>query len=341
MRKRVFAIQCTTMALIASLFVPMLAIAAQNPSQSSAQTSIGKHQSTHNKPAVSHDALQWRPTKQAKLVGRSKRHVKKYPIIVRKVVQVGGIRGNLAATRTVDGRLSTHIYRLPAQSKPAAVVSSFQKQLTGKGYQAVFQCSGKQCGPHFAQVSPGARHASQYFSSNGPVGHYFVAEKSGPAFDRYVVMQISAPSSGKPHALINHIRTQPLQIASIHVSAHQMAQSIHKTGRVALYGIYFATNSAQLQPKSKPTLTQIAKLLANNPKLNLLVVGHTDSRGSFQYNMKLSRRRAKAVVNALVNNYGVDRSRLKPWGDGYTAPRATNRSKRGRARNRRVELVPR
>lgn len=329
------------MALMAGLLVPMLAMAAQNSSETAAQPSTGQHQSTSNKQAAGQSSLQLRPIKQAKLVSRSKRHVKKYPIIVRQVVQVGGIRGNLAATRTVDGRLSTHIYRLPAQSNPSAIVSSYQKRLTHNGYQAVFQCSGQQCGPHFAQVSPGARHASQYFSSKGAVGHYLVAEKSGPAFDRYVVMQISAAGSGKPHALINRIQTQPLQIASIQVSAHQMAQSIHKSGRVALYGIYFATNSAKLQPKSKPTLSQIAKLLANKPKLKLLVVGHTDSRGSFQYNIKLSRRRAKAVVNALVNNYGVDRNRLKPWGDGYTAPRATNRSKRGRARNRRVDLVPR
>ena len=106
-----------------------------------------------------------------------------------------------------------------------------------------------------------------------------------------------------------------------------------------LYCIFFNTDSSQIKPESRPTLSEIAKLMAERPGLRLLVVGHTDSRGTFDYNIDLSQRRAEAVVGALAERYGVERARLKPWGVGYAVPRASNNSDVGKAQNRRVELV--
>lgn len=118
-----------------------------------------------------------------------------------------------------------------------------------------------------------------------------------------------------------------------------MAQQLRTRGKVALYGLFFETDSTRIKPASRSTLAQIAKLMAQQPELKLLVVGHTDSTGTFKYNLKLSRERAHAVVNALVNDYGVDPQRLKPWGVSYAAPTASNDNPIGRSRNRRVELV--
>ena len=69
------------------------------------------------------------------------------------------------------------------------------------------------------------------------------------------------------------------------------------------------------------------------------MVGHTDNVGLFEHNIKLSQDRAAAVVKALVGKYGITSSRLTPFGDGPTAPVASNKSEEGRAKNRRVELV--
>jgi len=69
------------------------------------------------------------------------------------------------------------------------------------------------------------------------------------------------------------------------------------------------------------------------------VVGHTDSVGGFDANMRLSMARAEAVVQVLVSQYGIDPGRLKAHGVGPLVPALTNRSKDGRAANRRVELV--
>lgn len=86
-------------------------------------------------------------------------------------------------------------------------------------------------------------------------------------------------------------------------------------------------------------LDEIARLLRENPELELLVVGHTYNQGGFDYNIDLSRRRATSVTEALVSDYGIERARLTPWGVGYTAPEASNVTEDGRALNCRVELV--
>jgi len=116
---------------------------------------------------------------------------------------------------------------------------------------------------------------------------------------------------------------------------------INATGRAAVYGIYFDTDKAEIKPESGPTLAEIAKLLKNNPTLNLHVVGHTDSTGAFDHNMKLSEARAASVTNTLVAKHGIATSRLAPYGVGPLAPVASNDSEDGRAKNRRVELVKR
>ena len=121
--------------------------------------------------------------------------------------------------------------------------------------------------------------------------------------------------------------------------AASMASEIGKTGRVALYGIYFDFDKADLKPESKPALDEISKLLVQDPQLKLYVVGHTDNVGEIGYNMALSQARAEAVVKALVTGYKIDAVRLKPYGVGPLSPVASNASEEGRAKNRRVELV--
>ncbi len=86
-------------------------------------------------------------------------------------------------------------------------------------------------------------------------------------------------------------------------------------------------------------MPEIAKYLKNNPGVRLYVVGHTDKTGSYDYNLDLSRRRAASVVKALVNRHGIAPARLKPVGVGPVASVASNSSEKGRAKNRRVELV--
>jgi outer membrane protein OmpA-like peptidoglycan-associated protein len=124
----------------------------------------------------------------------------------------------------------------------------------------------------------------------------------------------------------------------VEADASALSQSIAATGKVALYGIYFDTGKSVVKPESNPTLEQIAKLLVQEPKLLLYVVGHTDNVGALEMNLKLSSDRADAVVKALTGR-GVAATRLKPFGAGPMSPVESNRTEEGRAKNRRVELV--
>jgi OOP family OmpA-OmpF porin len=123
------------------------------------------------------------------------------------------------------------------------------------------------------------------------------------------------------------------------VDANSMLNDINAQGRVALYGIYFDFDKSEVKPESDPTLKETSKLLSENPKLNLYVVGHTDNVGDYNYNMKLSQARADAVVKMLVSKYNVDKNRLTSAGVGPLAPLTSNDTEEGKAKNRRVELI--
>jgi outer membrane protein OmpA-like peptidoglycan-associated protein len=118
-----------------------------------------------------------------------------------------------------------------------------------------------------------------------------------------------------------------------------MAQALSKTCRVPVYGIHFATASAELTPSSGPTLQSIADLLAKQPTWQVTIEGHTDSVGGAAYNKDLSERRAAAVKTALVTSYNVPADRLSTTGYGLSRPVETNATLAGRAHNRRVELA--
>ena len=126
---------------------------------------------------------------------------------------------------------------------------------------------------------------------------------------------------------------------NIVANADALGNDIKSTGHAAVYGIYFDTRKSEVKSESQAAQQEVAKMLSSDPGLKLLVVGHTDSVGQLEANMKLSQARAEAVVQALTKNYGVAATRLKAQGAGPIAPVATNRNEEGRAKNRRVELV--
>jgi outer membrane protein OmpA-like peptidoglycan-associated protein len=109
--------------------------------------------------------------------------------------------------------------------------------------------------------------------------------------------------------------------------------------RAEIPGIYFAFNSAELDPASEPALSEMNKLLAKHTDWMLAIEGHTDNIGGDASNLTLSTKRADAVRSALVARYHIAAARLRSAGFGATRPREPNTTIEGRARNRRVELV--
>ena len=112
--------------------------------------------------------------------------------------------------------------------------------------------------------------------------------------------------------------------------------------RVDVYGIYFDFNSDRIRPESEPVLKELDSVMKRHPDWSLGIAGHTDNiGGDGDYNLQLSRRRSEAVRTTLVNRFGIAAERLTSSGYGAGAPKATNDTPEGRARNRRVELVRR
>lgn len=102
-------------------------------------------------------------------------------------------------------------------------------------------------------------------------------------------------------------------------------------------GVYFDTNKSNIKGTSVETLNKLAAILKEYPKTEILVEGHTDSAGSDEYNMGLSKLRAESVTNYLIGQ-GIDNSRFTTKWFGETQPVADNATAEGKSKNRRVEI---
>lgn len=102
--------------------------------------------------------------------------------------------------------------------------------------------------------------------------------------------------------------------------------------------ILFAFSKSDLSDSAKMNLDNLATILKKNPNTNIEIQGHTDSRGTEEYNMGLSLRRANSVRDYLISQ-GIDPSRMTVKGYGETAPAYSNDTPEGMAQNRRVEFL--
>jgi len=110
-------------------------------------------------------------------------------------------------------------------------------------------------------------------------------------------------------------------------------------GKLISYGIYFDVNKDIVKPESYGTISDIAKVLKENPTVNIRIVGHTDNDGSDFQNLDLSKRRAVSVKNSLVSQFAIDGSRIQTDGKGENEPIASNTTSENKAQNRRVEFI--
>ena len=169
-------------------------------------------------------------------------------------------------------------------------------------------------------------------------------EDGGRYYTTFQVVKGNAESwafvEGSGNGMYNvHVVEKEAMRQGVVANADAMAGSIRDTGKVALYGITFDTDKADVKPESGPALAEIVKLLKGDPRLAVYVVGHTDNAGAFDHNVKLSQARAAAVVAVLTTKHGIAAARLTSFGAGPVSPVASNATPEGRAKNRRVEIV--
>jgi OmpA-OmpF porin, OOP family len=269
---------------------------------------------------------------------------------------IGAFMGGAIPTRKLEGAVTTIVYLAPVGRSPLEVLRNYTDALQAEGYTILFEGRGAKelttglgnVTGHKTELGMLGGHSEQRFVAlerRRPEGDVHVAIHALPAeynLGWYTTHGIRTPiERGQVLFRVDVIESRPMEQKMVVVSADSMAQSLGAQGSVSLYGIYFDSGSARVDPASAETLGEIARLLQAQPGLTLLVVGHTDNVGEFDFNRELSQRRAAAVVEALVAGHRVARARLLPFGASFASPKASNRSEEGRAQNRRVELVER
>ena len=262
----------------------------------------------------------------------------------------------------VEGRKTTIYYAIPPGVGTLEAVRQYENELKEKGFEVLFSASGealeKNKGDNMAIEIYGVTPANSNKDYPDKVSITGVDEEKS----HYAAAKLSRPEEGDVYAAVFAIEAAwtaaPLKVAEkqtlvrvdicevkgmqqkmVAVDATEMDKQISANGKVALYGIYFDFNKADVKPESDQALGEIAKLLQTRANLKVLVVGHTDTIGGFESNRTLSQRRAEAIVATLTNKHRIDKQRLFPVGVSFASPVATNTTEEGRAKNRRVELV--
>ena len=240
-----------------------------------------------------------------------------------------------ADARRLEGRITRIAYRTNPGPSILEVSRNFETQLTKAGFETLLSCDTDACGGIPFTEAIDALPIPQMWV-DGFNYHYFAGRNVDGGRETYASVVVS---ENNKEIYAQLIVVELGAIENKMVDAAAMAKGLGDTGHIALYGIYFDTDKAVIKPESRPTLEQIAKLLAGQPQLNVFIVGHTDSQGTFDYNLDLSRRRAEAIAQELVKSYRIAQPRLRTAGVGLLAPIGSNASEAGRALNRRVELV--
>ena len=114
-------------------------------------------------------------------------------------------------------------------------------------------------------------------------------------------------------------------------------EEIIEGSKVILKNIFFDFDKSVLRKESFPELNRVVKFMNENPQINIEISGHTDNKGTHEYNVKLSEKRAKAVTDYIIKQ-GIKTDRIKYRGASFDEPIASNKTPEGRQLNRRVEF---
>jgi outer membrane protein OmpA-like peptidoglycan-associated protein len=244
----------------------------------------------------------------------------------------------------LEGNLTRISYSIRNDKSTLEVERNYLEALQKGGFQIVFRCAKEQCGDAFESfvANSGKVMPNGTSAAFGNAHRYVLAKLARPKGDVYAFLNImdDNPSNHRTVVYEEVLEMQPMQSGQVQVmDASALQKALASSGKVALYGIYFDTDQAQVKPESKAQLDAMAKLLSSNPSLKVYIVGHTDNQGQFAHNADLSQKRAEAVVQTLTSTYHVAPARLTAKGIASLSPVAANSDDAGRAQNRRVELV--
>jgi OOP family OmpA-OmpF porin len=203
----------------------------------------------------------------------------------------------------VEGEYHQIEYKFPKTASKAQVVRNLNTAIRKAGYTMVYD-------------------SGDYGDFTGHLGKTWI--------------QIEIGAAG---SIVETIVVETALTQDVVATAAALSSGLASSGHTVVNGILFDTGKAEVKADSALALDEVVKLLQQDAKLKLYVVGHTDNVGPLAANLDLSKQRASAVVQLLVTKYNVTADRLQAYGNGPYAPLASNDSEDGRTVNRRVELV--
>uniref|UniRef100_UPI0032176859 OmpA family protein n=1 Tax=uncultured Draconibacterium sp. TaxID=1573823 RepID=UPI0032176859 len=227
-----------------------------------------------------------------------------------------------SSAREADKGLDIFSFNLTRGLQPQAV-SYVKAKVTNKATQKPVMANIELVNLNTSRQAPRIENADE----NGeimmalPLGRNYAFNVSEPGFLFYSESFLLADDNSITDPFHLAIELEPIEIGA----------------QMDLHNIYYETDSFAILPQSEPELQILVSFLKENSKLKVEIQGHTDSSGSAESNLLLSKRRAKSVVDYLVEN-GIGLSRLKYEGYGDSRPIATNETVEGRRENRRTTI---
>ncbi|WP_287156849.1 OmpA family protein [Euryhalocaulis sp.] len=228
----------------------------------------------------------------------------------------------------VEGEVTRIVYDTPEGASLLQITRSFEQRLEGKDWDILVICADAACG------GLGRLRATAWGPLLGASYQVLTARKQTETGETHAQI-IAAPN------FININIVENAEFENKVVDAAVVQEELAAQGKMAFYDIHFDTDSATLTGDSDETISLIAEVLEADPGLNIVIVGHTDNEGELDYNIELSRARAAAVADRLIESHDVSEARVKSAGVAFLSPVTTNATAEGRALNRRVEIVVR
>ncbi|XSG82584.1 MAG: OmpA family protein [Methyloligella sp. ZOD6] len=229
---------------------------------------------------------------------------------------------------TFEGEVTHIVYDVPEGASLLQLRRSFEEKLVENGWDVLVSCAGTGCD------GVGRLRGAAWGPMLGASYEVVTARKKTDTSDTHAQIIVTPK-------FININVVENAEFENKVIDASIVQKELAAQGKMAFYDIHFDTDSATLKSDSDETIGLIGEVLKSDPNLKIVVVGHTDNDGSLDYNIELSRARAKAVADRLIQAHGIPAAKVNSAGVAFLAPVTTNGTAEGRALNRRVEIVVR
>lgn len=255
-------------------------------------------------------------------------------------------------TQRTEGRVEQSAWRIDAPGiSTLEILGPLRDELVAQGWRILFDCETLGCGGFDFRFSTKVLPEPEMHVDLGDY-RFLSAQRGAGSQAEHVSLLVSRTRLAgfvqmirvaAPDAPATVISTKTpdaaIQPAPKPAEADPGFAARLQAGALVLEDLDFQSGADQLEDGAHAALAALARYLADHPQDRIALVGHTDAAGSLEGNKALSQRRAEAVRKRLLRDHGVAPDRVEAHGIGYLAPRASNQTEEGRAKNRRVEVM--